>query len=57
MKNPQLAYRVEKEIQQQFKFAAMRNLQEPGKLIKDFMQAYIDNPIDIQKIIQKYKPQ
>lgn len=57
MINPQLSYRIEQEIQNNYKSTAQSQMQDAGLLLKKFMVAYINNPAAIQKCIdENFKP-
>lgn len=56
MANPQLSYRVEQEIQTQYKSTAQSQMQDAGLLLKKFMTAYISNPQEVTKMLEKIKP-
>lgn len=56
MANPQLSYRVEQEIQTQYKSTAQSQMQDAGLLIRKFMQVYISNPQEVTKMLEKIKP-
>lgn len=52
MANPQLSYRVEQEIQTQYKSTAQSQMQDAGLLIRKFMQVYISNPQEVTKMLE-----
>lgn len=57
MINPQLSYRVEQEIQNNYKSTAQSQMQDAGLLLKKFMVAYSNNPTEVQKCIDaNFKP-
>lgn len=54
MKNPQLNYRIEKSIQDEYKKTCQDRLIDPGQLLQRFMIAVIEDPKIIEKVL---KPQ
>jgi hypothetical protein len=56
MINPQLSYRVEQEIQNNYKSTAQSQMQDAGLLIRKFMQAYSSNPDAVTKMLEKLSP-